>query len=75
MKLYKHGMKCMMLRGGRLVFHPSDWNHCFVGGFLNFIKSWSIFEVLLVIGYSYKALKMIVSTIISLSKSYSNSLR
>lgn len=37
-------MRCMMPIGGRLAFHLSALNHCFVVGLQNFITSWSMFE-------------------------------
>lgn len=44
MRLYKPGMRCMMPRGGSLVFHLFGLNHCFVGGFQSFILSWSMLD-------------------------------
>ena len=44
MKSYRHGMKCMMRKGGRLVFHLSGESHCFAEGFQNFMICWSKFD-------------------------------
>lgn len=67
-------MKCMMLGGGRLVFHLLGWSHCFVGGFQNFIICWSMFDFfwfLLMVGYSLGALGNASVFITSLCKNYS----
>lgn len=50
MRSYRHGTKCMMLKGGSLVFHLSALSLCFDAGLPNFTSLWSIFESFVVDG-------------------------